>query len=526
MAHGKETPRQKMIGMMYLVLTALLALNVSKDVLNAFILVDEAVTKTTKNFFQKNEGLYTEFQQAYELNPVKVQDWQNKSQEVKKRAQELYDVIQNYKKTIVITKEGAETPAIHDDIIDLNFVGAKDDNNVPGQIMIVEKGGEKLKAQINEYREYLLNLIEDKQTYAPLVNSIEASLDTKDPQQTAESKGEQESWESRNFEHLPLASVIALLSKMQSDVRNAESETISYLLSQIDVGAFKFNKIEPVVISNSDYIFKGQEYRAQVMLAAYDSTMAPKVILDNDTQLPVEEGKGIYRTTGSSIGLKRWGGTIVLDQGNGNVIKRDFRSEYQVAEAGVVISPTKMNVFYRGVSNPLEIAVPGVPQEDLQSSITKGVIQRQGGAWVVKPANGPEGEIVTVRVSAKIENTVRPMGSKDFRVKDLPNPVATVANRYQGAISLTDLTKAGGVIAKLENFDFDIEYTVTEFTVSAVLSGGFTKTEVSTSKNFTRPQLEIVSQLKTGQRITFENIRAIGPDGKLRTLNSIVLKII
>jgi gliding motility-associated protein GldM len=525
MAHGKETPRQKMIGMMYLVLTALLALNVSKDVLNAFILVDEGLTKTTRNFFQKNEGLYGDFDEAYQFNPTKVQEWKNKADEVKKRSQALYDTIHYYKKRIVITKEGPETPAIHDDIIDLNFVSAKDDNNVPGQIMITEGGGKKLKEDINNYRDYLLGLIEDRETYAAIVHSIESSLDTNDPEQTAETKGEKETWELRNFDNLPLASVIALLSKMQSDVRNAESEMLGFLLSQIDVGAFKFNKIDPVVISNSDYVFRGQEYRAQVFLAAYDSTKFPTVIV-NDSELPVENGKGIYKSSSSTVGTKRWGGTIILDQGNGSIIKRDFSKEYQVAEASAVISPTKMNVFYRSVKNPVSISVSGVPQENLEASISKGSIVREGGAWVVNPGPGPEGEVVTVRVSARIEKQLRFMGSMDFRVKNVPNPEAMVANRTQGGITLGDLTKAGGVTAELKNFDFDLDFTVTEFTVSAVLSGGFTQTQTSTNNKFTKTQYDIITQLRPGQRITFENIKAVGPDGASRTLNSIVLKIL
>ena len=526
MAHGKETPRQKMIGMMYLVLTALLALNVSKEVLNAFILVDEGLTKTTRNFSQKNDNLYTDFQQAVELNPVKVQDWFNRAQEVKKRSQALYDTMQYYKKLIVTTTQGSDSIDAKGGRVDLKDVKSLDDNNVPGQIMIVEKGGERLKQGIVEYREFLLSLIDDKTTYASLVASLESSLDTENPEQDKESRGERVTWESEHFENLPLASTITILSKMQSDVKNSESETLGFLLSQIDAGSFKFNKIDAVVISNSNYVFRGQEYKAEVFLAAYDSTKAPEIMLYNNTKLPInKEGKGVYSTPTSSLGSKKWGGTIVLNQGNGNIIKREFQEEYQVAEASVVISPTKMNVFYRGVNNPVSISVPGVPKENLQARLSKGVIQRDGNQWVVKPANGPEGEIVTVSVSANIDNNVRSMGSMEFRVKDVPDPVAYVANRNQGVIDLGTLTKATGVIAQLRNFDFDLEFVVTEFTVSAVLSGGFTKTEISNSGKWSRPQLEIVSQLKTGQRITFENIKAVGPDGKTRLLNSIVFKI-
>lgn len=523
MGHGKETPRQKMIGMMYLVLTALLAMNVSKDVLNAFILVDEGLTKTTHNFFQKNESLYADFEEAYQLNKTKVADWKDKSDEVKKRSQELYDLIQEDKKLIVLKGEGPETTAITEEEVILKEVKGKDNTNIPAEVMILNKKGLELKDKLTEHREYLISLIEDKETYAPLIASLESNLDTEDPPPLK--SGELHSWESEHFEHLPLAAVITMLSKLQSDIRNTEADIVNYLLSQIDAGSFKFNKIDAVVISGSDYIFKGQEYKAQVFLAAYDSTKLPTVQLENGTELPVKDGKGIYTAVGSSVGSRTWAGTIVLDGGDGNVIRREFKKEYQVAEASAVISPTKMNVFYRGVKNPVSISVSGVPKENLIADITKGSIKRAGNDWEVLPSSGPEGEIVTVKVSAKVDNVTRFMGSMDFRVKDVPDPVAEVAGRSQGVIGIGELSKAGGVKATLKNFDFDLDFVVTEFTVSAVLSGGFTKTEKSDGANYTKAQIDIISAVKTGQRVTFESIKAVGPDGKTRTLNSIVLKI-
>lgn len=525
MGHGKETPRQKMIGMMYLVLTALLAMNVSKDVLNAFILVDEGLTKTTHNFFQKNESLYSDFEAAYQLNKTKVADWKSKADEVRTRTQALYDLMQENKKLIVTKGEGGETTAITESGVLLKEVKGKDDTNVPAEVMILNKKGTELKEEIIKYREFLIGLVDNKEEYASLITSIESSTNTEDPHVDVSKGEEARTWESDNFEHLPLAAVITMLSKMQSDIRNAESEIVNYLLSQIDAGSFKFNKIDAVVISNSDYIFKGQEYKASVFLAAYDSTKLPTVQLENGTELPVENGKGIYKAIGSSVGTRTWAGTIVLDGGENNVIRREFKKEYQVAEASAVISPTKMNVFYRGVKNPVSISVSGVPKENLMAEISKGSIKRGGTDWEVFPGAGPEGEIVTVRVSAKVDNATRFMGSMDFRVKDVPDPVAEVAGRSQGVIGIGELTRAGGVKATLKNFDFDLDFTVTEFTVSAVLSGGFTKTEVSPGANFNKAQLDILSQVKTGQRVTFENIKAVGPDGKTRTLNSIVLKI-
>jgi gliding motility-associated protein GldM len=527
MGHGKETPRQKMIGMMYLVLTALLALNVSKDVLDAFILVDQGLTKTTHNFAKKNSSYYTDFDAAYELNPAKVEMWQKKAHEVREMSEELYNFIFECKKEIVTISEGADTEAIHDNEVHLELVNGKDNNNIPAEVMILNKKGTELKDKITKYRETLLGLIEDKEAYASVVAALESTLDTKDPVAGGHGKGENPTWESEHFEHLPLASVITILSKMQSDVRNAEAEILSYLLSQIDAGSFKFNKIEAVVLASSDYVFKGQEYKARVFLAAYDSTKFPKIEIAGGGELPVEDGKGIYTGNTSSVGSKKWGGTILLEGDDGTTIRKEFAAEYQVAEASAVVSPTKMNVFYRGVGNPVAISVSGIPKEKIQAEISKGRITRAAnGDWEVMPAAGPEGEVVSVRVYAMVDNNRRFMGSMDFRVKDVPAPEAMFAKRSQGAISLTDLTRTATVEAELKNFDFDLKFTVTEFTVSAVLSGGFTRSEKSTNNQLTAAQRDILGQMSSGKIVTFTDIKAIGPDGKSRLLNSIVLKIL
>jgi gliding motility-associated protein GldM len=219
MGHGKETPRQKMIGMMYLVLTALLALNVSKSVLDAFILVDEGLTKTTHNFFEKNKSLYDEFEAAYQLNKAKVGDWKSKADEVRAKTQELYDLMQEDKKEIVRKADGAKTLAITEESVSLKLVNSKDNTNIPAEVMILNKKGAELKEKIITYRKFLVDLIDNKETYAPLVTSIESNLFTEDP--PPDKPGEEKrSWESEHFEDLPLASVITLLSKMQSDIRN------------------------------------------------------------------------------------------------------------------------------------------------------------------------------------------------------------------------------------------------------------------------------------------------------------------
>ena len=251
MSGKKETPRQKMIGMMYLVLMALLALNVSKDVLDAFVLVDEGLSKTTENFASKNEVYYREFDRAAAENEEKAGPWQAKALEVKRRSDELYHYIQELKLELVTATEGEGTEAIEEEKILGEEIGGKDNSDKPAEIMIGANNDGKandLRQALDEFREYLLSIVGEES--GDVRHSLEASLDTSDP---PPKEGETLNWQHQYFEHLPLIAVITLMSKMQSDVRNAESEVLEYLYSQIDAGAFKFNLLESVVISNSNH---------------------------------------------------------------------------------------------------------------------------------------------------------------------------------------------------------------------------------------------------------------------------------
>jgi gliding motility-associated protein GldM len=188
---------------------------------------------------------------------------------------------------------------------------------------------------------------------------------------------------------------------MQGDVRNVEAEMLNYLLGQIDAGDFKVNVIRPVVLSNSNYVFTGQEYRAQVFLAAYDSTNVPDVELEDGTLLETEGGMGIYSATYNSTGIRRWGGTISIEQ-DGQVTSKPFTAEFEVGQATATVSATGMNVFYRGIPNPVAISAGGVPESDVQARISSGNIRRTGvGVYSVKP--GPTGDKATVSVYATVD---------------------------------------------------------------------------------------------------------------------------
>jgi len=525
MAHGKETPRQKMIGMMYLVLTSMLALNVSKDVLNAFTLVDKGLTTTTENFATKNEGLYDRFAMAFEQNPAKVGDWKTKADELRTKSDQLYDFINECKVDIVSVKEAN---AVHENHVDLSYVSQKANLDTPGEVMIVGKKGEELKSRINDYRNYTLSLIEDQEEYSNTVDAIKATLDTEAPKiKLTHGRREKfpESWEIAYFDMLPLASVITILSKMQGDVRNVEAEMLNYLLDQVDARDFRVNVLEPVVLPNSNHVFKGQEYRAQVFIAAYDSTKVPEVILSDGTTLPVEGGKGIYTLTSNTTGTRKWGGVIKLNN-DGNIIERPFDAEFTVAEANAVVSPTKMNVFYRGLDNPVSISASGVQLSSLRPSISHGTLRGSNGNYIVRP--GPKETASKISVYAELDDGTRKfMGDQSFRVMNLPPPFAVVdgVSKGEGQLTLGQLTRLEEVRAELKDFLFDVEFTVTGFMISATVSGGFAREMVSSSNKITSEQKQLLRSLNPGQTVTIKQVKAIGPDGVPQDLNPILIRI-
>jgi gliding motility-associated protein GldM len=543
MAHGKETPRQKMIGMMYLVLMALLALNVSRDVLNAFVLVDESLTKTTENFYHKNDVYYKEFDRAAAENPVKAGPWKAKADEVKRKSDELHKYIQVLKIEIVKKAEGEDTKAIDGENIIGEEIKQKDNTFIPAEIMIGANNDGKandLRTALEEYRGYLLSLIDEKGVDTR--DAIKTSLNTDDP---PPKEGEILRWQDEHFEELPLMAVITLMSKMQSDVRNAESDAIRYLFTQIEAGSFNFNLVEPVVIPNSNHVVRGTDYKANIFMAAFDTTQEPTVyigeydstIADNGTieyrmkgelgrdysAVPVSGGKGVYSVTTSSTGWKKWGGIISLKRLDGGVTSKPFKAEYQVAEPSLVVSATKMNVFYLGVPNPVEISVPGVPADRIIPSINNGRISPSGGAYVVNPTKEGTSEIT---VSVREDGGIRSRGSKTFRVRKVPNPDATLAGFRSGAsLSKSQILAELGPKAKMPDwFEFDLEFTVTAFSLATYIQG-FYQEIPTTSGTFSSAQRDVLRNLNPGAKLYLNDVTAIGPDGSSRNLGTVLIKV-
>ncbi|PRY91416.1 protein involved in gliding motility GldM [Marinilabilia salmonicolor] len=509
-----ETPRQKMIGMMYLFLTAMLALNVSGELLQAFQLVDSSIRKTIETMENKNSLLYSDFESAYATNEKKVSDQYHNALEVKAEADSLFKHIQDLKTLIVQTADGPEaTPTQYTSL---------DNQDIAAQLMITERGGarsKELKEHLIHYRDLLSEMVDPADT--ALLNALERTLTPKDPPR---SEGEGRSWESEKFEHLPMSAVMALMSQLQSEVRNMESDMIRYLYGKIDEGSFKFNSVEAIVIPRSEYVIRGDEYYAEIMLAARDTTQPP-IVTVNGEELPINNGRGILRIPANSTGEKEWSGEIAVMGPDGTYTRRHVTGSYLVSQPGVVISPTKMNVFYVGVENPVEVSVPGVPSENLNVRITNARMRKvRGNEFSVSPNANSAGKQAIVSVSTTLNGQTQNLGSQPFRIKRVPDPVATVAGMRGGGIGKNLLLAQRAVIAKMDNFDFDLRFNITNFRISTIRDG-YLQFVDSESGVITTEQKDLIQGVGIGGVVLFNNIQAKGPDGSTRDLGSLSFTI-
>lgn len=506
-----ETPRQKMIGMMYLMLTAMLALNVSGDLLNAFLLVDNGIKKSTEVVIQKINKQYLDFDAANTQNPKKAGDRYQIALELKDKADKLYDQLQYYKCLMVYKVDGPGTP--ENPYSPDNYLSVSN-QDMAAQVMLVEMNGargDSLKNYIDEYREYLIGICDGDSTK---IKSLREQFNTDD---IKNEDGDTESWVSKITEHLPLAATMSILSKVQNDVRSSQSDIVNFLYAKVDEASFKFTGIKPLIIPESSYVLKGGTYKADIMLAAYDETMDPVVTVAGQ-KLPVEAGQGKYEVSASSVGTKSFSATIQIpDPVTGDLKSYDVDAEYEVGEPSVVVSATKMNVFYIGLDNPVEISAAGISSSDLKVTPTNATITKKGNQYVVRPsANGGKAKI---SVSADLNGKVQRLGEKEFRIMKVPNPEAVIGGISGGSIKKSVLSIQSGVFAEMKDFVFDLEFKISKFTLSTV-KGGFLQSLDSNNASFTPQQKQLINGLSVGSKFYVENIEAIGPDGK-RKLGSL-----
>lgn len=504
---GKETPRQKMIGMMYLVLTALLAMNVTDQVLNAFSKVNDSLKATNKNFDTKNEFSLTAFESALKNNPGKTKPFYDKAMLAEKYCTELNNYIEEIQKEL--HEFGTWDP-------EKKEYEQKKDYDKVAEIMVGEVGpkkGPELKKRILETRKKLYDLLDEKGK-----KEIVLSLNALDPEKPSEGNLAT-TWENATFEGVPLVAGMALLSKIQNDIKNAEADVVNNLLKSIDANDFKFDKLSAVAVAPTSYLLVGQPYEAEVFLTASDSKKNPDIFV-NGSQLETEEGKGKYKGPTGKAGFFKWKGVIKVKKPDGTMEEYETPEvEYQVAEPSVNVSPDKMNVFYIGVPNPITVSGAGIPKEKISASL-------DGPGSLTKDKDGYIANVTTqgkVKVNVFYEpkpGEKKNLGSKEFRVKRIPDPIAKFAGTATGKVNAAQLRVQKGVIASLENFDFDAKFVVTKFNLGITKRNGDYVPYTSKDAYITPEMQAALEGVKAREKVFIDEIYVREPGGGTRKLQT------
>lgn len=518
MAGYKETPRQKMIAMMYLVLTALLALNVSVEIIEAFVIVNSSIENTNENIKSKNEETYARFEKQNLMNEAKVGPFWEKAKEVREMSNEMINYIEQVKWEAISRAEGIDIATAK--ITPLRDVQAKDKYDVTTNYFIGNsQNGSKgkaneLKNKINEYKSNIVGKLDEAQKA-----NIKLGLDTEGPFYDASNK--KQNWEMHNFYHTILAANVTFLNKLIADIRNVESDVVTTLLNSISAEDFKFDMLTARVIPSSTMVFQGDTYEAEIMVAAIDTKQNPDVVVNGRT-VPSEGGVAKYTATAGSTGLQTYKGEIRVVGPTGEVKNYPFEESYFVMSPSLSVAPTKMNVFYANIDNPVSISASGIPEAQMAASISAGTIKKVGKDWVVRVPSGVAKAVVSVNHNDG--KASRRMGSAEFRVKRVPSPTAFIANTDGGPVSKSMLLASKAIIPKMpDDFDFDLNFEITSFTFVGVRGGDIT--DLNANSNRLTPEMtRFIENSKKGQRIWFENIMAKGPDGnrKLGTISIIV----
>ena len=377
------SPRQKMINLMYVVLMAMLALNVSTEVLEGFSLVEESLSRTTSNSSKENASIYSDFEAQMKANPEKVKAWFDKATSVKRMSDSLFNFAQELKEAIVREADGKDG--------DVHDIRNKEDLEAATQIMLAPGTGKgkQLHDAINNYREQMLKMVNDERQR----NIIKSNLTTELPKH-AHAMGK--NWQEYMFEGMPTAAAVTLLSKLQSDIRYAEGEVLHTLVSNIDVRDIRVNKLDAFVIPNAQTVVRGDKFSAQIVMAAIDTTQRPQIYIGGrEVNLP----HNTYEFIAGKTGDFNLTGYITMQNGNGELVRRDFNQKYTVVDPSATVSADLMNMLYAGYSNPISVSVPGVPLNKVSATMAGGTLQPVGpGKYIARPA--AVGKDVTITVSS------------------------------------------------------------------------------------------------------------------------------
>lgn len=490
-----KEPRQKMINMMYLVLTALLALNVSSEILNAFKTVNTSINNANGVLTDNNNIIYSSFatKLADAKTREKAQIWMPRAVQAQKLSKEMYDYIDQLKQQLM-KEAGFDTKG--------DTSSWTDNLDASTRLMDKQGKGEELRKKLETLKKNLLSI--DPEIQKKFANTLPIDL-TVPKSQTGNTNP---SWTTNYFYMTPAIAATTILSKFQNDVKSAENQIVTYCHSQVDAVAVRFDKYGFVGGLSSSYLMPGEKVTVYSGLGATSSAAQPSITINGR---PVSlNADGLATADFEAGGTGSHSVNVVIKYVNQEGVTQTINKtlEYTVgAPSGIAVSADKMNVLYIGVDNPLTITA-GVGSEKVSASFTGGSISKVGGSkYIARPTN-PGEHTITVRA----ENKTTPV---KFRVKYLPKPATFVGASRGGSISAATFKAQGGLIARLEDSEFDAPFRVVSYRLGA--SGGAFPVYQEASNEGNRwngSAANIVGKATPGTSVYFDQVRVIGPDGR------------
>lgn len=546
-----KEPRQQMINMMYIVLTALLALNVSAEVLNAFKQVSDGMETSNNAIDTKNNQTMAKFAAAAGRTKDKnIAQYYADAQTATKLADDFNAYVDSLREEVVAHSGGWK---MGDDGKPIKGV-LKDKKNYDGPTHVLvykpEEKGPELEKKINELRENLLALPSLTPEDTALLAS-QMTLSTKYNEKEAKRLGKK-TWSEFHFDHVPVVAVNTLLYKYQGDAETSAGLIVETLYARIGEQKYDFDALAASVFANTNYVLQGNNYEAEIFVTAYSSSNDPQVyygqfkpgIRKPDGSFPsvtaedplvnggtmiedIVAGRAQYKAKATKLGENEVTGAVKVRKPNSNDFEYYlFSQTYTVAQPGVIVSPDKMNVFYIGVDNPVSISVPGFPSDRVSASLsTGGSIKRaKGEEYTVNVNKVGECEVVVSVKQDDGKNKV--MGKKPFRIKRIPDPIGKVGNLTGGKVPAARFKVQRGVLAVLENFNFDLTFEVLSFELTYSAKRQDLVVVKGTGPAFTQEMLSLLNKAKPGDVFYIDEIRVKGPDKVVRKLPSIAYTLI
>ena len=513
-----KEPRQKMINMMYLVLTAMLAINVSAEILNAFKTVDHGINRSNSLIETKSQHELLAFDKAIaDQGEAKVFPYKLNAKAASDIADRACAYIDALKKDIKMNAHGSVVPVSEEWPDGIKF--AADNMDGPTRVMDNQKKGVALRDSLLRLRQDFLNLVPATQK-AEFETTLPLKIDTP----TVENKGNRD-WVGAHFRMVPAVAAVTILDKFKNDIRSSANAIIEDNLAQINALDIKLDKFEPYVSANSLYLMNGQQFTATVGVGAFSSAINPEITVDG-APLAVSNGKGTFSTTASGAGAHTVHVNIRLKKPDGTYLNQTQDITYNVGSSTFAVSSDLTKVLFRGIDNPISVSGGGVGAEGLSVSASTGTATKSGnGKYILKPGEANEDKITVT--AHRPDGSNSSLGSESFLVKDLPNPVVYVGQTGGGRMRASEFRANGGLRAVLENFDFlsGVRFEVTSYTMY-VSGGDFQGMQQGTSNTYLfTPVMNLIAKCKPGTMVSFEDIHGRGPDGKTRKLRGVTFEL-